>query len=262
MNQKRYILATDYKYLLFSAIFSFEAVEDVFLKMDKQDLLHSYMACKIILSFGEDYETSFSQPYFLESTKSTVKKVIDSIKKQSGLHFEEKIKKSFAKIEEDFPAETKWINELLKDDSGIVSTSFFVPQILNSLVQEHDVSDEKRVPHIVSVNLTQIAGSAGNPYYATLTDIADCIRDDKTVRNKKRAKINQENTLATIKQVIQLHLVSNGEFQQYAKERSKLEDTQAKEGETSEEPSSWCNPNNSYPQKERQAEEGRTDPSG
>lgn len=238
MEQDKFILATDYKHSLFSAIFAFEAKESVFLKMDKQDLLHSYMVCKILLSFvdAEQEPSIFAEPFF-ETARTMVKNVVLSIRKQVGMGFEKRMRESLKRIEKDFPVETKRILEIIDDEERIVAATFFIPQVLHQLFQEFEEHQSKKTPNLVVVSLDQLTWSANNsPIYATLMDIADCWRSwDNKVINKKKAAMAEKNTRDNIKEIVQLHLGITGEFDRYVKNKRA---NSKKEGEAPQEPAS------------------------
>jgi len=245
MKNKKYVITTDYKSGgLFSAVFSFECDADAFRIMDKSDLLHSYMVSQIILSFDdEDYERDFSQPYMLSDTVDTVRDVVNSVKKQAGgKRFEETLSKTLKAIEEQFPEETKNIKQLVEDKTKIVCTSFFVPQILNSLIQEYELSESKKSKHLVSINLHEFINTSPGLGQAVIIDFVSSVKDfqDNSVLGRKHQK-KVEGLQDTIKQTVQLNMISNGEFSKYLEQKKSTNhninsnDNQTEEGETPQE---------------------------
>lgn len=245
MKNKKYVITTDYKSGgLFSAVFSFECDSDTFRKMDKTDLLHSYLVSQVILSFNdEDYETDFSQPYILSDTVETVKDVVNSVKRQAGgKRFDEKLSQTLTAIEEQFPEETKEIKQLVEDKTKIVCTSFFVPQILNSLIQEYELSESKKSKYLVSINLHEFVNASPGTGQAVAIDFFSSFKEDSGklnlgTKNKKKLEI----LLQTIKQTLQLNMISNGEFPKYLEQReakhnnTQIDDNQTQEGQTPQE---------------------------
>lgn len=245
MKNKKYVITTDYKSGgLFSAVFSFECDSDAFRIMDKLDLLHSYMVSQIVLSFdNDDYEADFSQPYILSDTIEVVKNVVSSVKKQAGgKRFEETLSKTLKAIEDQFPEETSNIKKMVEDKTSIVCTSFFVPQILNSLIQEYELSESKKSKYLVSINLHEFVNSSPGLGQAVVIDFISSLReaDIESKLNKKNLK-KLESLQETIKQTLQLNMISNGEFPKYLEQkRINHDDTefakdQTQERETSEE---------------------------
>ena len=245
MKNKKYVITTDYKSGgLFSAVFSFECDSDAFRKMDKTDLLHSYMVSQVILSFNnEDYETDFSQPYILSDTVETVKNVVNSVKLQAGgKRFDETLSKTLSAIEEQFPEETKEIKQLVEDKTKIVCTSFFVPQILNSLIQDYELSESKKSKYLVSINLHEFVNTSHGTGQAVVIDFFSSVKENDGklnlgLKNKKKL----EGLLETIKQTLQLNMISNGEFPKYLEQReakhnnTQIDDNQTQEGQTPQE---------------------------
>jgi hypothetical protein len=245
MKNKKYVITTDYKSGgLFSAVFSFECDSDTFRKMDKIDLLHSYLVSQVILSFNdEDYETDFSQPYILSDTVETVKNVVNSVKRQAGgKRFDERLSQTLTAIEEQFPEETKEIKQLVEDKTKIVCTSFFVPQILNSLIQEYELSESKKSKYLVSINLHEFVNTSPGNGQAVAIDFFSSFKEDSGklklgIKNKKKL----ESLLETIRQTLQLNMISNGEFPKYLEQReakhnnTQIDDNQTQEGQTPKE---------------------------
>jgi len=245
MKNKKYVITTDYKSGgLFSAVFSFECDSDTFRKMDKIDLLHSYLVSQVILSFNdEDYETDFSQPYILSDTVETVKNVVNSVKRQAGgKRFDERLSQTLTAIEEQFPEETKEIKQLVEDKTKIVCTSFFVPQILNSLIQEYELSESKKSKYLVSINLHEFVNTSPGNGQAVAIDFFSSFKEDSGklklgIKNKKKL----ESLLETIRQTLQLNMISNGEFPKYLEQReakhnnTQIDDNQTQEGQTPQE---------------------------
>jgi hypothetical protein len=245
MKNKKYVITTDYKSGgLFSAVFSFECDSDTFRKMDKTDLLHSYLVSQVILSFNdEDYETDFSQPYILSDTVETVKNVVNSVKRQAGgKRFDERLSQTLTAIEEQFPEETKEIKQLVEDKTKIVCTSFFVPQILNSLIQEYELSESKKSKYLVSINLHEFVNTSPGIGQAIAIDFFSSFKEGSGklnlgLKNKKKL----ESLLETIKQTLQLNMISNGEFPKYLEQReakhnnTQIDDNQTQEGQTPQE---------------------------
>jgi hypothetical protein len=245
MKNKKYVITTDYKSGgLFSAVFSFECDSDTFRKMDKTDLLHSYLVSQVILSFNnEDYETDFSQPYILSDTVETVKNVVNSVKRQAGgKRFDERLSQTLTAIEEQFPEETKEIKQLVEDKTKIVCTSFFVPQILNSLIQEYELSESKKSKYLVSINLHEFVNTTPGTGQAVVIDFFSSVKENDGklnlgLKNKKKL----ESLLETIKQTLQLNMISNGEFPKYLEQReakhnnTQIDDNQTQEGQTPQE---------------------------
>lgn len=245
MKNKKYVITTDYKSGgLFSAVFSFECSADAFRKMEKTDLLHSYMVSQIILSFNdEDYETDFSQPYILSDTVETVKNVVNSVKRQAGgKRFDETLSKTMEAIEEQFPEETKNIKELVEDKTKIVCTSFFVPQILNSLAQDYELSESKKSKYLVSINLHEFVNMSPGTGQAVVIDFISSVKENDgrlNLGSKNQKKL--EGLLDTLKQTLQLNMISNGEFPKYLEQKqakyknTEIDDNQTQEGETPQE---------------------------
>lgn len=241
MKNEKYVITTDYKSGgLFSAVFSFECDADAFRSMDKTDLLHSYLVSQIILNFdGDNYESDFSQPYFLSDTVDTVKNVVSSVKKQAGgQRFDKKLDKTLKAIEEQFPFETQQIKDIIKDDSQILCTSFFVPQILNTLIQEYELSNCKKCKYLVGINLNEFVNSSVGRSQAVMIDFIS-YWDSKRPKSKNSAKLQArtEELKTTIRQTLQLNMLSNGEFAKYLETKNNQNDTtdsETKEGTTPE----------------------------
>lgn len=218
--EEKYILATDYKYQNFSAIFAFEAQEKAFNKMEKHDLLHAYMVCRMILSFDERENLWSNDNPMFEAAATMIRGVLSSIGKQVGPAFREKMEKSLTKIEANFPAETKWIRALIQDEDGLISSSFFVPQIIHQAIHELNSHPSKKIRNLAILGMNNFAWSSSEPIYATLMDIADCWRShENKIVNKKRADAAERNTMMALKETVQMHLATTGEFENYARAR-------------------------------------------
>lgn len=225
MSDNKYILATDYKCGVFSAVFSFEASEKVFKSMDKADLLHAYMVFKIIeILETDDYaENKYSRPFFMENAGNVVQKVIKSIKKRLGKDADKKFRESDKAIEDRYPLETKWIRKLVGDPDQFVAMSFFVPQILYGTAQEYEANSSKKQPSLVQVNLIQLfGGSKTNPWDISLVDMADCWRSGN-VSDGQSAKLDKakKSVFKMLKDAAQLNLAASGELAKaYAEQQS------------------------------------------
>lgn len=235
MKNDKYVITTDYKSGgLFSAVFSFECDLEAFKSMDKTDLLHSYLVSQIILNFDNDnYESNFSQPYFLSDTAETVKNVVSSVKKQAGGNkFNQKLEKTLKAIEEQFPLETQQIKEIVKDDTQIVCTSFFVPQILNQLIQEYELSECKKCKYLVGINLNEFVNSSVGRNQAVLIDFISYWNSKKPkLKASRQIQARTEELKNTIKQTLQLNMLSSGDFAKYLEAKNKQNDVNNPEKE-------------------------------
>jgi hypothetical protein len=179
----------------------------------------------------------------LSDTVDTVRDVVNSVKKQAGgKRFEETLSKTLKAIEEQFPEETKNIKQLVEDKTKIVCTSFFVPQILNSLIQEYELSESKKSKHLVSINLHEFINTSPGLGQAVIIDFVSSVKDfqDNSVLGRKHQK-KVEGLQDTIKQTVQLNMISNGEFSKYLEQKKSTNhninsnDNQTEEGETPQE---------------------------
>lgn len=239
MKNDKYVITTDYKSGgLFSAVFSFECDKKSFDSMDKTDLLHSYLVSQIILSFDEEnYESDFSQPYFLSDTIETVKNVVNSVKKQAGGNrFNDKLQKTIDAIEAQFPVETEQIKKIVKDDTKLVCTSFFVPQILNSLIQEYELNNCKNCKYLIAINLTEFVSISASKNQAVIIDFINAWKKSQGEKTTPKFLKRSEDLKKMIKQTLHLNMISSGDFAQFIERKNKkdstLNDTETQEGET------------------------------
>ena len=219
MSKDHFILTTDYKYNLFSSIFSFEAVEKTFNSMEKADLLHSYMVNMIIKQFDSSKDgNGFDDNEIFSDQVSRVKKVIESVRAQTGDAYDKKLENTIQAIEERYPNECKWIKELLKDKTGIVCSSFFIPQIVNAIIQEQDANRSGNVPHLIAINLNNFVGALGHSTESALTDTVN-LWIEKNLEDELPEESAIEPLKELIKYTVQMSLIASGEFQKYTEQQ-------------------------------------------
>lgn len=231
MAKEKFILTTDYKCHLFSAVFSLEGQESIFNSMDKADLLHSYMVSRIMIEFDKyEQEGIFNDTEFLKGAVVRVKDVLDSVKKRVSESYEKRLAITLSTIEERYPFETKCVNELIKDPTGVVCSSFFVPQIIMGMINHHENSENKKLPHLISINLNQFVDAIGSSNESAITDAVNLWRE-KDLENQLQNSKGIENLRHLIKQTVQVSLVANGDFQKFVQSQNAETNATKKEKE-------------------------------
>ena len=96
------------------------------------------------------------------------------------------------------------------------------------LVNHHECSESKKLPHLVSINLNQFVSALGHTNESAIADAVNLWRE-KDLENQLQDSRGIERLRELIKQTVQVSLISCGDFEKYCTLQQELENAAKKE---------------------------------